>query len=292
MADRTFYMYMFLLWLLGAMGLNVIYALPQGNDQKGFRMRLPRKDDVRVHQVEGLARNEFSWLRLLREDEFSGQQGKVLEGQVRDRPSRHVCDQPAARAADYEAEDRDMENMVTSKEPVGNAGKDQATVRKSGHEVEDQDRESMVTGKAFTNDEDKNVNLTSSRSTSSKDGDQESDELILMHRKRGRSPSPRRRRRARAERKAERQRQESRHSWSIGAGKTRASTETCSRRPLTAPWQKGMQEERGHRRPGHLRRFLLFPRYQMAPLTLCGGAKSLGSKMLCKKMTVSWTIAR
>ena len=153
-------------------------------------MRLIRKDDVCVHQVEDLARDEFGWLRFPREDEFSGQQGKVLEGQIRDGPSRHVCNQTEDRAADYEAEN-------------------------------------------------KTVNLTSSRSTSLKDVDQESDELILMHRKRGRSPSPRRRRRARAEREAERQRQERRYSWSIGAGKTRASTETCSRRPLTAPWQRG-----------------------------------------------------
>ena len=75
------------------------------------------------------------------------------------------------------------------------------------------------------------------------------DEVVLMQRKRGRSPTPRRRRRARAERQADRQRQENRHSWQIGAARSRARTETCSKRPLVAPWSRGKGSRHGASRP-------------------------------------------
>ena len=65
------------------------------------------------------------------------------------------------------------------------------------------------------------------------------DAVTFMQRKRARAVSPRRRRRARARREEERQRQENRHSWEIGANRTRATTATCSTRPLRAPWWHG-----------------------------------------------------
>ena len=70
-----------------------------------------------------------------------------------------------------------------------------------------------------------------------------------MQRKRPRPDSPRRRRRARARREEERQRQENRHSWEIGAERTRATTATCSTRPLRAPWQRVPRERGGPSRP-------------------------------------------
>ena len=59
-----------------------------------------------------------------------------------------------------------------------------------------------------------------------------------MQRKRGRSPTPRRRRRQRQERERQRDRQQRRHEWTVHAGRTKATTETSSRRPLRAPWQR------------------------------------------------------
>ena len=79
--------------------------------------------------------------------------------------------------------------------------------------------------------------------------EKEGDAMMLMQRKRGHSPTPRRRRRARAARQAERQRQENRHSWSIGAERSRARTETCSKRPLVAPWSRGKGSKCGTSRP-------------------------------------------
>ena len=58
------------------------------------------------------------------------------------------------------------------------------------------------------------------------------DAISFMQRKRGRSPTPRRRRRQRAPREGDRARHERRHGWTIGAGSSRAVTETCSRRPV------------------------------------------------------------
>ena len=70
------------------------------------------------------------------------------------------------------------------------------------------------------------------------------DEISLMQRKRGRSHSPRRRRRERANREAERHRQERRSMWTVGGSRSRVHTETCSRRPLVAPWQKDASASR------------------------------------------------
>ena len=69
------------------------------------------------------------------------------------------------------------------------------------------------------------------------------EEVVLMQKKGGRSRSPRRRRRDRADRERERTRQERRAAWTVRSPRDRVVTETCSRRPLTAPWT------RGHGRP-------------------------------------------
>ena len=124
------------------------------------------------------------------------------------------------------------------------------------------------------------------------------DVMNLMQRKRGRSPTPRRRRRERARKDEERQRRERRHSWTTGAGRTRATTETASRRPLDAPWKEGENAQlapRGplrHRwwwRPRHrpVDRCRLCLHLAKAPLTSSGGAKSLGSRTQWKRMSVS-----
>ena len=80
-------------------------------------------------------------------------------------------------------------------------------------------------------------------------GTREKEEVSLMQRKRRRSPSPRRRRRERAARDNERLRQERRSAWTIRSSRDRVTTETCSRKSLTAPWQRGGSRPSGTSRP-------------------------------------------
>ena len=75
------------------------------------------------------------------------------------------------------------------------------------------------------------------------------DMAVLMQRKRARATTPRRRRRNRAQREEDRQRQERRRSWTVDADSSRASTATCSRRPLVPPWQKGRGRTREASKP-------------------------------------------
>ena len=88
-----------------------------------------------------------------------------------------------------------------------------------------------------------------SMETNNKAHNEEEEEVSLMQRKRRRSQSPRRRRREREARDNERLRQERRSAWTIRPAGERVITETSSRKPLVAPWQRGGGRNAGTSRP-------------------------------------------
>ena len=95
----------------------------------------------------------------------------------------------------------------------------------------------------------------------------EQEEISLMQRKRRRSPSPRRRRRERAARDSERLRQERRSAWTIRSSRDKVTTETCSRKALTAPWQRsgGGSRPSGTSRPSSAPSTVTRPRVPDVP---------------------------